>query len=274
MPRRPSRRRFSSPLAIPIPTHNHLPQLKVSLIVGRDGSRSGGRTGAIARHQTPHQRRRPREEALPQPAPADAARGPHPLRRSVQPQAITTTGGSLLASAAALEPGPDRLPGPRHRREVVALLRARRRGRGVEAAAGGGPGEREVVGAVVEDGGVVGAVGEQGDRDAPGDREEDVVRVVVPVHDQGPRDEAGAQEGQRHGQPLPQGRVVVRKGLELRVQVQRQEGPEEEGFRRVPAGERLHGEDQGVLWGSGVGSAGVRRDVPPEGERVRHVWGR
>ena len=38
--------------------------------------------------------------------------------------------------------------------------------------------------AVIKDGGVMAAVSEKGDQDAPGDREEDIVDVMVPVNEQ------------------------------------------------------------------------------------------
>lgn len=43
--------------------------------------------------------------------------------------------------------------------------------------------------AIVEEGGVMAAVSEEGDEDAPGNREEDIVDVMVPVDEQGSRNE-------------------------------------------------------------------------------------
>ena len=37
---------------------------------------------------------------------------------------------------------------------------------------------------IVEDGGVMAAVSEKGDQDAPGNRQEDIVHVMVPVNEQ------------------------------------------------------------------------------------------
>lgn len=42
-----------------------------------------------------------------------------------------------------------------------------------------------MIGAVVEDGGVMAAVSEEGDQDAPGNGEENVMHVMVPVDHQG-----------------------------------------------------------------------------------------
>ena len=92
------------------------------------------------------------------------------------------------------------------------------------------------------------AVGEKGNQDAQGNREQDVVGVVVAVHDQGPGNETCAEEGRHDGQPLPEAGMVVGEGLQFRVEVESQERADEEGFRRVATGERLHREDQGVSW--------------------------
>ena len=55
---------------------------------------------------------------------------------------------------------------------------------GAETSAGAGPGKRKMIRAVVEDGGVMAAVSEERNGDAPRDGEEDVVHVMVPVDDQ------------------------------------------------------------------------------------------
>ena len=75
------------------------------------------------------------------------------------------------------------------------------------------PWQREVIGAVVEEGSIVAAVSEAADESAQGDREQDVVDVVVAVHEQGSRDETGAEERHHDGQPLPEAGVVVGEGL-------------------------------------------------------------
>lgn len=76
-----------------------------------------------------------------------------------------------------------------------------------------------MISAVVEDGGVMAAVSEERDRDAPRDGEEDIVDVVVPVYDQTPCNETRSEEGKHHREPFPKAGVVVREGLQLRVQV-------------------------------------------------------
>lgn len=162
-------------------------------------------------------------------------------------------------------------PRPRHRRQVIAVHRPRFRDRGTEAPATARPRQREVIGPVIEDRSVMAAVSEKSDKNAQGDREPDIVSVVVAVNQQGPRDEAGAEERRHDDQPLPEAGVVVGKGLQFRIEVESQKGAEEEGFRRVAAGERLHGEEQGGFGFGGLVRAVFGGDEPPVWERVGQV---
>ena len=76
-----------------------------------------------------------------------------------------------------------------------------------------------MVRAVVEDGGVMAAVSKERDGDAPGNGEEDVVDVMVPVDDQRSCDETRSKEGKHHREPFPKAGVVIRESFQLRVQV-------------------------------------------------------
>ena len=104
-----------------------------------------------------------------------------------------------------------------------------------------------MIGAIVEEGSVVAAVSEKGNQNAEGDRKQDIVDVVIAVHEKGSGNETGPDEGLHDGQPLPEAGMVVGESLQFRVEVKSQECADEEGFRRVAAGKRLHREEQGVL---------------------------
>ena len=89
----------------------------------------------------------------------------------------------------------DGFPRPRHCCQVVAVSRLWCWDCGAETLAGAGPGKRKVVRAIVEDGGVVTAVSEEGNQDAPRSGQEDVVDVMIPVNHQSSSNVACSEKG-------------------------------------------------------------------------------
>ena len=82
--------------------------------------------------------------------------------------------------------------------------------------------------AVVEDRGVMAAVSEESNQDAPRNGQEDIVNMMIPVNGQGSSNETRSKERQHHSKPFPKARMVIRESLQLRVQVKSQECPHEE----------------------------------------------
>ena len=73
------------------------------------------------------------------------------------------------------------------------------------------------------------------------------MNVMVPVNEQSSGNQTCSEQGKHNGKPLPKAGVVIRKSLELRVQVESQECPHKERLGSVAAGKGLHRQELRVF---------------------------